>query len=88
MGGTGTLAVEVRSKTDYGKAAEAEMAAKRADYFEAGTVVVWDVDPRVPCVRSHSAASPDHPDTFLGGQTAHAGPAVPGWRMAADAIFV
>jgi Uma2 family endonuclease len=39
------FAVEVRSENDYGPAAEAAMADKRADYFEAGTSVVWDVDP-------------------------------------------
>ena len=38
------FAVEVRSEYDYGPAAEGEMAAKRADYFAAGTLVVWDVD--------------------------------------------
>ena len=43
--GPPTFAVEVRSENDYGPAAEREMAAKRADYFEAGTLVVWDVDP-------------------------------------------
>ena len=45
--GPPTLAVEVRSKTDYGDAAEDAMAAKRVDYFLAGTQVVWDVDPRL-----------------------------------------
>src|SRR5581483_10882601 len=43
--GPPTFAVEVRSENDYGDAAEADMAAKRADYFAAGTLVVWDVDP-------------------------------------------
>ena len=43
--GTPTLAVEVRSEEDYGPTAESEMAEKRADYFEAGTLVVWDVNP-------------------------------------------
>ena len=43
--GSPTLGVEVRSENDYGPAAESEMADKRADYFEAGTLVVWDVDP-------------------------------------------
>ena len=38
------FAVEVRSPSDYGPAAEREMRAKRADYFSAGTLVVWDVD--------------------------------------------
>src|SRR5262249_33046253 len=43
--GPPTFAVEVRSQEDYGPAAEAAMAAKRTDYFEAGTAIVWDVDP-------------------------------------------
>lgn len=42
--GAPIFAVEVRSEDDYGPAAEVQMAAKRADYFAAGTLVVWDVD--------------------------------------------
>ena len=38
------FAVEVRSEGDYGPRAETVMAEKRADYFAAGTEVVWDVD--------------------------------------------
>ena len=39
------FAAEVRSENDSGLAAESEMADKRSDYFAAGTLVVWDVDP-------------------------------------------
>lgn len=85
--GPPTLAVEVRSKNDYGPAAEAEMAAKRADYFEAGTAVVWDVDPREECVRAYRPETPDRPATFEKGQVADAEPVVPGWRMAVEDIF-
>jgi Uma2 family endonuclease len=85
--GSPTLAVEVRSKGDYGDAAEAEMAAKRADYFEAGTTVVWDVDPRAGVVRAYQTAVPDQPTTFGPGQEAEAEPALPGWRLAIDQIF-
>ena len=42
--GAPVFAVEVRSEGDYGPKAEREMASKRADYFAAGTQVVWDVD--------------------------------------------
>src|SRR5215470_11753293 len=42
--GAPIFAVEVRSTEDYGPAAERKMAQKRADYFAAGTIVVWDVD--------------------------------------------
>jgi hypothetical protein len=44
------LAVE----EDYGPAAEDQMAAKRADYFEAGTLAVWDVDRKGECARPPS----------------------------------
>ncbi len=87
VAGPPTLAVEVRSKGDHGDAAEAEMAAKRADYFEAGTLVVWDVDTMADVVRSHRAEAPDRPSTFGAGQMADAEPAVPGWRVAVDRIF-
>ena len=43
--GPPAFAAEVRSESDYGRAAETALAAKRADYFEAGTQIVWDVDP-------------------------------------------
>ena len=64
--GAPTFAVEVRSKTDYGNAAEEAMAAKRADYFLAGTKVVWDVDPQDECIHGHTAPTiqagrPDFP---------------------------
>jgi Uma2 family endonuclease len=87
VAGPPTLAVGVRSKNDYGDAAEAEMTTKRADYLEAGTLVVWDVDPRAQCVRVHRAEAPDQPVIFQKGQTVDAEPVVPGWRMAVDDIF-
>ena len=43
----------MRSSGDYGLAAEDELAAKREGYFEAGTIVVWDVDPVAREVRRH-----------------------------------
>ncbi len=63
------------------------MAAKRADYFAAGTLVVWDVDPEADLVHAYRAAAPDRPVTFRRGEVADAEPAVPGWRMAVDEIF-
>ena len=85
--GAPTFAVEVRSENDYDDAAEAALAAKRADYFEAGTAVVWDVDPINELVRKYRADFPDHPIVFARGQEADAEPAVQGWRMAVDRIF-
>ncbi len=85
--GPPTFAVEVRSEGDYTPAAEAAMAAKRADYFEAGTLAVWDVDPIGKVVRKYLPDSPDTPTTFTRGQEADAEPAVPGWAIAVDRIF-
>jgi Uma2 family endonuclease len=86
--GPPTFAVEVRSKGDYGDAAEAEIAAKRADYFEAGTKVVWDVDPQAELIRVYQAATPDEPTVLGSGQVADAEPAVRGWRVPVDHLFV
>jgi Uma2 family endonuclease len=85
--GPPTLAVEVRSETDYGGAAEAELAAKRADYFEAGTPMVWDVDPVAECIHLYRADAADRPETYCRGQVVDAGPLLPGWQVAVDWIF-
>lgn len=86
--GPPAFAIEVRSENDYGDAAEAAMAAKRADYFMAGTVVVWDVDPIARTVAVYQG-NPDQPRTiYAAGQVAEAEPVVAGWRLAVDDIFV
>src|SRR6266478_3558112 len=76
--GSPTFAVEVRSENDD----ETEMADKRADYFEAGTKVVWDVDPVAERIHKYLPSDPSRPVTFSRGQTADAEPAVPGWKVA------
>lgn len=85
--GAPTFAAEVRSESDYGEPAEKSMAAKRADYFLAGTLVVWDVDLISRCVRKYRADSPDQPVLFSQGEQADAEPAVPGWRLPLDRIL-
>lgn len=87
LDGPPTLAVEVRSKSDHGPAAEAEMAAKRADYFEAGTLVVWDVDLLAGVVRKYRSDAPDVPIEYDEDVRADAEPAVPGWSVAARRIL-
>jgi Uma2 family endonuclease len=83
--GPPTFAVEVRSEDDYtGPAAEQALADKRADYFEAGTRVVWDVDPVNGWIDCYRAAAPTAPQRFAAGDTADAEPAVPGWRLSVD----
>ena len=86
--GAPVFAVEVRSEEDYGPSAEREMAEKRADYFAAGTLVVWDVDLKSEeAVRVYRASQPDQPTTYRRGATAEAEPAVPGWTMPVDDLF-
>jgi Uma2 family endonuclease len=86
--GAPVFAVEVRSEYDYGPAAEREMAAKRADYFVCGTLVVWDVDLQSEdVVKSYKASDPENSVIFRRGEIADAEPAVPGWRMAVDELF-
>lgn len=86
--GAPAFAVEVRSKGDYGPKAEKEMAQKRADYFAAGTQVVWDVDLlSEDVVRVYRASDPLHTQVYGHGQTAEAESAVPGWTMPVDDLF-
>ncbi len=82
------FAVEVRSENDYGPHAERQMAQKRADYFAAGTLVVWDVDLQdEEVIAKYSAGAPFAPHIFKRGEVAEAEPAVPGWKMPAASLF-
>jgi Uma2 family endonuclease len=87
LAGPPIFAVEVRTENDYGEAADAARAAKRADYFEAGTLVVWDVDPIADQVHKYRFDAPNQREVFVRGQVADAEPAVPNWTMPVDAIF-
>jgi Uma2 family endonuclease len=78
--GAPVFAVEVRSENDYGPPAEREMAKKRADYFAAGTVVVWDVD-------LYRSNDPEAPTIYHRDEVAEAEPALPGWTMPVIALF-
>jgi Uma2 family endonuclease len=85
--GAPDFTAEVRSESDYGAAGERSMAAKRADYFTAGTRVVWDVDPEAETVTVYRAGDASPPTVYRRGDIAEAEPAVPEWRMPVDAIF-
>lgn len=87
--GAPLFAVEVRSENDYGPAADRAIAAKRADYFAAGTRAVWDLDPLSAdaTVRLFTASAPDRPAVFGRGDTAHAEPALPGWSVPVASLF-
>lgn len=87
--GAPVFTVEVRSENDYGPRAERQMAAKRADYFAAGTQVVWDVDLLSDdVVRVYRASDPERASIYHRGEIAEAEPAVPGWTMAVDELFL
>lgn len=82
------FAVEVRSEHDYGYAAEKAMARKRADYFDSGTQVVWDVDlDSEDVVRVYRYTDPENPTVYRRGEIAEAEPAVPGWTFPVDQLF-
>lgn len=86
--GAPIFAVEVRSDCDYGPAAEREIGDKRADYFAAGTEVVWDVDLLGDdVVKVYRASDPNRPTIYRRGGIAEAEPAVPGWTMPVDDLF-
>jgi Uma2 family endonuclease len=64
------------------------MAAKRLDYFAAGTKVVWDVDLLSDeIVQVYRAGASDNPTIYRRGEIAEAEPAVPGWTMSVDELF-
>ena len=84
------FAVEVRSKGDYGPAAEIAIEDKIADYFAAGTRVVWDVDLRSEetLLKRTVLTIPLTPKVFRRGEIADAEPAVPGWRFPVNNLFL
>ncbi|HXD31909.1 MAG TPA: Uma2 family endonuclease [Pyrinomonadaceae bacterium] len=87
--GAPVFAAEVRSEGDYGPAAEIQMAKKRADYFAAGTLIVWDVNLLSDeVIKGYSADNPTGPHVYRRGETANAEPAVPGWSMLVDDLFI
>ena len=86
--GAPVFAAEVRSENDYGPRAERQMTAKRADYFAAGTIVVWDVDLLDDdVVRVYRSTDPEKPTIYPRGEIAEAEPALPGWTMPVDDLF-
>ena len=86
--GAPVFAVEVRSEGDYWPKAEQVMAQKRADYFAAGTLVVWDVDLlSEDVVKVYRANDSENPVVYRRGESADAEPALPGWKMSVDELF-
>ena len=86
--GAPVFAAEVRSENDYGPNAEREIAQKIADYFAAGTQVVWDVDLLgEDTIKVYRVSDPNNPTIYRRGGIAEAEPAVPGWTITVDELF-
>jgi len=86
--GAPAFAAEIRDAANYGEAYEDHFTAKRADYFAAGTKVVWDVDVlREELIRVYRADDPGKPTIYRRGEVAEAEPAVPGWRFPVEELF-
>ncbi|HUE80895.1 MAG TPA: hypothetical protein VMM84_02195, partial [Pyrinomonadaceae bacterium] len=59
-----------------------------ADYFAAGTLVVWDVDLMSDAVVTvYRASEPEQPAVYRRGESAEAEPALAGWKMFVDDLF-
>jgi|SRR5882724_4057073 len=87
--GAPVFAVEVRSEGDYGPASESKMARKRGHYFAAGTLVVWDVDLLgQDIITSYCSNDPESPSIYRRADVATAEPAVPGWMINVDDLFI
>ena len=86
--GAPVFAVEVRSEDDDCPTAERAMAEKRADYFAAGTLAVWDVDVlKEQLVRVYRASDPTAATVYRRGELADAEPSLPGWYMPVEDLF-
>lgn len=86
--GAPLFAVKVRNENDYGPEADQALARERADYFAAGTLVVWDVDVlRAQEIRVYRARHPTLPEVFWRGEWADAKPALVNWSLLVDDLL-
>lgn len=75
------LVVEVRSKND----TNAEVAEKVADYLQAGSTLVWVLDPTPETVTEHRPNSP--PRMFTKADTLTCDGIIPGFRLSVAELF-
>ena len=75
------LAVEIRSDSNTRR----ELRRKAARYLEAGTAMVWLVDPETRTVELHRADAT--PRTLSGDDVIEGGATLPGFRVAASEFF-
>lgn len=77
------LAVEVLSPGN----TKREMAEKRRGYFEAGTSVVWMVDPATRTVAIHLPEDPENPRLVSEDETIAGDPVLPGFAVQVAKFF-
>ncbi len=75
------LAIEILSR----KNTRAEMARKRREYFEAGVLLVWMVDPRKRVVHVYTAANQF--TTLTESDTLTGDPVLPGFKLRLRELF-
>ena len=75
------LAVEMLSESN----TPAEMARKRAEYFEAGVRLLWEIDAVAAFVAVYTA--PDRPQRLTRADTLDGGQVVPGFALVLDELF-
>lgn len=76
-----TLAVEVLSASN----TRGEMAVKRQEYFAAGVLLVWEVDPATRTVVVYT--SPTQATTLTAADTLDGAPALPGFTLPLATLF-
>lgn len=77
------LAVEVLSPSNTRK----EMDAKRQEYFDSGTALLWIIDPDARTVEVYGPANPDVARTFRESDTLAGEPVLPGFMLSVASIF-
>jgi Uma2 family endonuclease len=75
------LAVEVLSPSNTGR----EMERKRRDYFEAGTLLVWEIDPKKEIIDVYTA--PDSIKRLTKSDTLTGNSVLPGFKMRVADLF-
>ncbi len=77
------LAIELRSPSNIRK----EEREKRQQYFENGTLVVWDVDPYRHKIWVWKATNPAQAELYVEGDTISCPEILPGWQRAVSDFF-
>jgi Uma2 family endonuclease len=75
------LAIEVLSKSN----TKREMQRKRRDYFQAGTRLVWEVDPKARTVVVYT--DPKNATVFQENETLEGGEVLPGFTLPLSQLF-